>query len=175
MTDEKKLYKVVNKGTKNQIDEMLNYIYDKYKPLLIFVASKYLNNTDDIKDIVQDTFVEFFNNAHKEHKNIKAFLTIACKHNALDLIRKQKRLYFMSDEETDSIISDNIKSHDTYNEIIKDLNKHLTAEEVRVVLSHLIDGLSFNEISERENQNISTVKSIYYRALKKYKKLKGFE
>ena len=34
MTDEKKLYKVVNKGTKNQIDEMLNYIYDKYKPLL---------------------------------------------------------------------------------------------------------------------------------------------
>ena len=59
--------------------------------------------------------------------------------------------------------------------IIKDLNKHLTTEEVRVVLSHLIDGLSFNEISERENQNISTVKSIYYRALKKYKKLKGIE
>jgi len=175
MTDEKKLHKIINKGTKTQIDEMLNYIYDKYKPLLIFVASKYLNNQEDIKDIVQDTFVEFFNSAHKEHKNIKAFLTIACKHNALDLIRKRRKIYFMSDEETENIVSENIKSHDTYIEIIKDLRKNLTPDEVKIIIDHLVNGLNFNEISEKEEMNVSTVKSIYYRALKKYKKTKGIE
>ena len=46
-------------GSKDKIDEMFNYIYDKYKPLLIFIASKYLNNPFDVMDVVQDTFIEF--------------------------------------------------------------------------------------------------------------------
>ena len=92
MTDEKKLYKIVKNGSKDKIDEMFNYIYDKYKPLLIFIASKYLNNPFDVMDVVQDTFIEFFNSVHKEHLNIKYLLTITCKHNALDLIRKNKKI-----------------------------------------------------------------------------------
>lgn len=175
MTDEMKLYKIINYGTQDQIDDILNYIYDKYKPLVIFIASKYLSDDDDIKDVVQETFVEFFSEKQKRHNNIKSYLSIACKHNALDLLKKKKRIYLMSDEESNMIIDNQVISHRTYNEIIDDLKSHLTEEEVKIIYFHLVDNLNFIDISKKIKQNVNTVKSIYYRALKKYKKVKGIK
>lgn len=174
MTDEKRLYKTINHGTQDQIDEILYYIYNKYQPLIIFIASKYLNNAEDIKDVVQETFIEFFNDLNKEHTNIKSYLTVACKHNALDLLKKQKKIYIMTDEEQNKIMDEAIP-HDTYREIMEDLNNYLTIEEVQIISYHLVDDMTFEEISKKINVNRNSIKSIYYRALKKYQKAKGIK
>lgn len=175
MTEEKKLYKIIKRGSKEEIDEIFNYIYDKYKPLLIFIASKYLSNKFDVMDVVQDTFVEFFNNAYKEHKNIKYLLTITCKHNALDFIRKNKRINLMDSETLESSVEDEIKPNYTYVEITSDLRNTLSAIEYEIMMKHIIEGYQFNEIAKMKNINISSVKSIYYRSIEKYKKKKGLK
>lgn len=174
MTDEKKLYRIINYGTQYQIDEMFRYIYDKYKPLMVFVASRYLSDDEDIKDIVQETFLDFFKVAEKKHSNIKAYLTIACKHNSLDLIKKKKRIYIMNDDEID-FIKDDVVSHVTYNEIIDELKLCLSKEEFEIVYDHLVEGLTFEDIGKSKSINTNSIKSIYYRTLKKYKKMKGIK
>ena len=95
MTDEKKLNRLLKNGNKEEILDFYEYLYNKHKPLLIFVSSIYLNDFEDIKDIVQDTFVDFFNSLNKNHTNIKAILSISCKNKAIDLLRKKKRIDYI--------------------------------------------------------------------------------
>ena len=60
MTDEKKLFKAIKSNKREVVDKTFNYIYSKYKPLLVFIAAKYIKESEDIKDIVQETFIDFF-------------------------------------------------------------------------------------------------------------------
>ena len=46
----------------NKNERCFEKIFKEYKGLLTFIASSYLNNLEDIKDIVQDSFISFFNN-----------------------------------------------------------------------------------------------------------------
>ena len=174
MNDEKKLYRIINYGTKYQKEEMFKYIYDKYKPLIIFVATRYLNDDEDIKDVVQDTFIDFFKVANKEHQNIKAYLTIACKHNAIDLLKQKKRLYLMDDVEINSII-DEITPHPSYIEIFNELKHYLSSLEIEIITYHLVDGMTFEEIGKLIHSNTNSIKSTYYRAIKKFQKMKGIK
>ena len=50
---------------------------------------------------------------------------------------------------------------------------YLTKEDISIILLHLIDDLKFDEIALKFNQNVKSVKTKYYRALKKYQKMKG--
>ncbi|MCM1514639.1 MAG: sigma-70 family RNA polymerase sigma factor [Anaeroplasma bactoclasticum] len=175
MTDEKRLLKIMNSNNPRLIDDALNDIYETYKPLLIFVASRYLNDTEDIKDVVQETFIEFFQHMHQEHKNIKAYLTIACKHHAIDVLRKKKHIQYMSDDDINALMDDDETHHNTFSEMIHDLRLYLQEEEVNIIVFHLVDGLTFQEIAMKMYTNANTIKTRYYRALRKYQKQKGLK
>lgn len=175
MTDEKRLFKIMNSNNPRLIDDALNDIYETYKPLLVFVASRYLNDTEDIKDVVQETFIEFFQHMHQEHKNIKAYLTIACKHHAIDVLRKKKPIQYMSEDEINALIDDDKTHHNTFSEMIHDLRLYLQEEEVNIIVFHLVDGLTFQEIAMKMYTNANTIKTRYYRALRKYQKQKGLK
>lgn len=175
MTDEKRLFKMMNSNNPRSIDDALNDIYETYKPLLVFIASRYLNDTEDIKDVVQETFIEFFQHLHQEHKNIKAYLTIACKHHAIDVLRKKKHIQYMSEEEINALIDDDTRYQNTYSEMIHDLRCYLQEEEVNIIVFHLVDGLTFQEIAVKMYTNANTIKTRYYRALRKYQKQKGLK
>lgn len=175
MTDEKKLKRLLRSGSKEKIEEFYEYLYNKYKPLLIFVSSKYLNDFEDIKDIVQDTFFSFFNNLNNEsnHTNIKSLLAITAKNKSIDLLRRKKKIDIISYEELDNIESENKYSHYSYNDIIEDMKKVLSLEEIDIIIKHLFYGTSLIDIAKELNTNINSIKSIYYRSIKKYKEYKG--
>ena len=166
---------MMNSNNPRSIDDALNDIYETYKPLLVFIASRYLNDTEDIKDVVQETFIEFFQHMHQEHKNIKAYLTIACKHHAIDVLRKKKHIQYMSEEEINALIDDDTTHQNTYSEMIHDLRCYLQEEEVNIIVFHLVDGLTFQEIAVKMYTNANTIKTRYYRALRKYQKQKGLK
>lgn len=178
MTDEKRLKRLLKNGSSADIEEYYEYLYYKYQPLLIFIASKYLSDFEDIEDVVQETFIDFYKHLDNDHTNIKAILSITCKHKAIDLLRKQKHIVIVSDEELDMMISndneshDTIVSHDTYKEIIKDLSTVLTSVELDIILRHLLYSESFKDIAKNNNTKESSIKSIYYRSIEKYKKAK---
>ena len=54
--------------------------------------------------------------------------------------------------------------------IIKDLKASLREIEVKIILLHLLEVKTFNEISKIVSMKEKTVKTCYYRALKKIKK-----
>ena len=170
MTDEVYLKMLLKFGKREKIEEFYEYLYDKYKPLLIFISSKYLNDFEDIKDVVQDTFIYFYNHIENDHSNIKALLSITCKHKAIDLLRKKKKVDIVNYDEIGEIIDINDYSHLTYLETIDNMRNVLSKKEVDIVLRHIINDESFINISKDISLNVNSVKSIYYRAIEKYKK-----
>ena len=56
-----------------------------------------------------------------------------------------------------------------YCDLIKDLQKYLTNEQIDIILLHTIDGYSFKEIANKYNKKTNTIITIYNRALNKYK------
>lgn len=179
MTDEKRLFRAIYSKRKEEPEATFNYIYVKYKPLVTFIVAQYIKNDADVEDIVQDSFIEFFKDVEHLRSTIKSYLTTASKHNALDFLKKNKKislvdidtLDYLSDD--DSTNEQKLLSNEKFNSLIIELNEILSKEEVQIILLHLVDDLKFDDIALKLKQNVKTIKTKYYRALKKYKKMKG--
>ncbi|MCH5180788.1 MAG: sigma-70 family RNA polymerase sigma factor [Erysipelotrichales bacterium] len=178
MNDETRLFRALNSNRIEELDVTFKYFYQKYKPLLIFVAAQYIKNKTDIEDIVQDTFIEFFNNVDKIHSSVKSYLITSCKNKALDFLKKQKNITYFDIEnivylqDLNNVGEASFYVNDNLIQIIEDMGKTLSNEEINIVFLHLIYDFKFEEIALKLKQNIMTIKSKYYRALKKYKKSK---
>ena len=88
MSDEKKLKLILSTGKVELINALFEELYTKYKGLVCFIISKYIKSVDDVVDIAQDVFLDFFNNAKNVNKNIKFYLTSSAKNKALDYLKK---------------------------------------------------------------------------------------
>ncbi len=85
-------------------------LFETYSTLVYRTAYSYVNNHDDAKDIVQETFLKVYlhigNYRGLEPKNITALLIIYTRNTALDFLRKQKvrgkniPLQYTNEEET---------------------------------------------------------------------------
>lgn len=176
MTDEKRLFRAIHYNLDNEPEETFSYIYEKYKPLLMFIASRYIKNEADIEDIVHNTFVEFFNNINDIHASIKSYLSVCCKTNVLDYLRVKGKVTYVETEKLSYLVDETINYYDcndSYKELIESMKLYLTKEDITIILLHLIDDLKFDDIALKLNQKVKTIKTKYYRALKKYQKMKG--
>lgn len=169
MNEERKLQQVLKTGNKQLINSYFEEIYDKYKGLVCFVIAKYIKNYDDIIDLAQDVFLSFFNNADKVNCNIKYYLTTTAKNKALNHIKKYNRVSLIDDSELDIIHDKSINNNDTFEYILEVLKQTLTTQEYEILCLHLLDNYTFKKISIQQNINESTVKTLYYRAVKKSK------
>ena len=179
MTDEKRIFKAIHSGRLEESEEILQYIYIKYKPLVSFVVAQYVKNKSDIEDIIQETFINFFNKVENVQSSIKSYLTVTAKNIAFNYLKKNNKLTFVDTDEISYIqentsVNNNL-SNETYNELINEMKRVLSKEDVDITLLHLVDDLKFEEIALRLNQNVSTIKTKYYRALKKFRKIKRTE
>ena len=125
MTDERRLELAVHSVKPDEPKATFQYLYIKYRPLVSFLAARYLRDRADIDDVVQETFVHFFNHAKDVRTSVKSYLTATAKHLAFDLNKKNGK------------------------------------------------DLTFGDVAKELGQNERTVKTKYYRALKKYKKARG--
>ena len=92
MSDEKKLKLILSTGKVELINALFEEIYTKYKGLVCFIISKYIKSVDDVVDIAQDVFLDFFNNAKNVNNNIKFYLTSSAKNKALDHLKKYNKI-----------------------------------------------------------------------------------
>lgn len=177
MTDEKRLFRAIQSKRKEEPEITFQYLYTKYKPLVRFVVAQYIKNEFDIEDITQETFVKFFNYAERINSSIKTYLTVSAKNIAFNFLKKNQKLSYVDTDEVpnlnDVFLPSDYLSNDRFDELICDMKKVLSEEDVNIILLHLVDDIKFQDIALQLNQNIKTVKTKYYRALKKYKKVKG--
>ncbi|MCI5744970.1 MAG: sigma-70 family RNA polymerase sigma factor [Erysipelotrichaceae bacterium] len=167
MSDEERVKIALNSNDATRIRQEFEYIYQKYKGLVSFVASKYLKNIEDIKDIVSETFLSFFNHALDVKSNIQAYLTNSAKYLSLNLLDKRKKELSLV-ENTNKCYEENYG----YKLIISYIDENLNKNEQEVFYLHVIDGYTFKDISHIKRKSENTIKTIYYRAILKLKNIK---
>ena len=142
-------------------------IYDDYKPLVVFIASLYLDNSDYVDDVIQEVFLEVFSHSN-QISNYKAYITSVAKNKSISINKATTSIKLV--ESMDDFLVSNLKEKEIFVPIIDELNSTLNVKEINIVLLHLYGGYTFREIAEHIHTNEKTVKTKYYRALKKCRK-----
>ena len=136
------------------------------KERFYLLAYSYMKNEQDALDIVQDSIQKALQSLHtlKDEQQLKSWFYKIVVRTAIDFLRKNKRIQVMNDEQLEFLTP---HQNDTYENM--DLNEALeslpsTLREV-IVLRYFED-LKIEDVAYILDENINTVKSRIYKALK---------
>ena len=150
-------------------DELQNLIADyviKNKENHYRLAYSYVKNVDNALDIVQESILKAFLSIDslKSSDYIKTWFYRIIVNTSLDFLRKQKRLVL--DEEIISQYDSGVI--DEYQDIdLKEALEELPDKYRTVIVLRYFEDLKIEEIAEILEENINTIKTRLYTALKK--------
>ena len=139
-------------------------IYEEYFDRTYYKVLSVVKNDDDAEDICQETFISVYKNLSKfrEESNIYTWIYRIAINKTYDFFKKRK-LEFEINEDVLSLPED--INFDT-SLILEEKLKLIPEKEKEIVLMKDIYGYKLKEIAEIKNMNLSTVKSVYYKAIK---------
>ena len=155
--------------TRNDFEHLIQQLSRK----LYGSAYRILRNQEEAEDVVQEVFIKLWNMSEKldQYKSIDALATAMTRNYCIDLIRKQKHYstvdYNIIDHQNITSPSpheqmENTESGEILNIIIGSL-----PESFRIVFKlRDIEGASYEEIAEKTDQNINTLRVTLSRARK---------
>lgn len=152
----------------------LKAIFDAYYHRLCFYAAKYLGDTEKAKDIVQEILVELWEREH-EFKNehaLSAWLYTAVYHACMNRLhldsihtKHHRRILEQSSPmDTNNYVTDRIENEILF-EIFMAIDQ-LPAECRKIFKMSYMDGYSIQEIADKLEISVHTVKSQRARAKK---------
>ena len=128
-------------------DEIFEQYFDKvyYKVLGI------VKNSDDAEDISQEVFISVYKNLKKfkGESNIYTWIYRIAINKTYDFLKKNKTMLEIN---TNMILTEKLKK--------------ISMQEREFVILKDIYGYKLKEIAEMKDMNLSTVKSIYYKAIR---------
>ena len=139
-------------------------IYEEYFDRVYYKVLSVVKNDDDAEDICQETFISVYKNLSKfrEESNIYTWIYRNAINKTYDFFKKRK-LEFEINDDVLSLPED--VNFDT-KVILEEKLKLISEKEKEIVVLKDIYGYKLKEIAEMKNMNLSTVKSVYYKALK---------
>lgn len=151
----------------------MQYLMDKYHHYLFKICYDYLNNIDETKDILQDTYVKVIKNIKKYKMNnyFKVWIKTILKNTIINFKKKKKEVTFNDDQLfiLDNIGDDNIKHpvnkfiEDEVYDIIDDTINNLKPQRREIMKLKYNDDLKVREIADILNISLNTVlTSIHY-------------
>jgi len=148
-------------------------IYDRYSKYMYLLAYRYLKSQDMTEDAVQQVFVNFWINRIKinEHLNIRSFLFTALKNHTLNTIRDERRAIaknyeFLMESVHKDFYDNDIEESLEKTSLIEKAVKNLSPQRRQIFYLKNIEGYSNQEIADKVNISVNTVKSQYYHILK---------
>ncbi len=163
MRFEQKLKRALDSADSAKIHKVFEEVYAAYGKLVYFLVSRYVDNAD-AEDLTQEVFIGLFDSENlREIKNLKYYLTAAAKNKAKDFVRRKRETVPIPPDKEALTESD-------YSDVLNEMRRFLTEEEVEIVIGHVVDGCTFSELSKELNKPSATVATSYYRAIKKMKK-----
>lgn len=165
---------------RNHIPDLKKAFHEAYElhADALFRFSYYkLSDREKAKDIVQDTFVRFWEyiaaDGHVE--NVKAFLYRIANNAIIDNYRKKKELSL------DLLEEDGFEpvDHEAHQKVAQNLDSRIALELVNklgdkersIILMRYVDGLSVKEIAEITDERENTISVKIHRALKELHEL----
>ena len=139
-------------------------IYEEYFDRIYYKVLSVVKNDDDAEDICQETFISVYKNLSKfrEESNIYTWIYRIAINKTYDFFKKRKVEFEINDDVL-SLPED--VNFDT-KVILQEKLKLISEKEREIVILKDIYGYKLKEIAEMKNMNLSTVKSVYYKALK---------
>lgn len=133
------------------------------------IAYSYVKNKEDALDIVQDTIVKALKYKHTLHEPsyLNTWFIKILINNCKTYLQKQNRYIDVEDEILENLDSPHMDTYRSF-ELEEALDK-LSYTEKTIILLRYFEQLELKEVAKVMDKNLSTVKSILYRALKKLK------
>lgn len=139
-------------------------IYNEYFDRVYYKILSTVKNAEDAEDIAQEVFISVYKNLKKfrSESNIYTWIYRIAINKTYDFFRKKK----MDVELNDEIL--NIESQEDFNIplLLEEKLKKLPFQEKEIVLLKDIYGYKLREIADMKGMNLSTVKTVYYKAIK---------
>jgi RNA polymerase sigma-70 factor (ECF subfamily) len=136
-------------------------------------AFRILRNQEEAEDAVQEIFIKLWNLGSKleEYNSIGALATTMIKNFCIDQIRKNKHIIREEHEGDDLKNIDNespysLMENKESGDILYHIIDHLPDIYKYAIMLREIDGLSYEEIAEKTEQNINTLRVTLSRARK---------
>lgn len=169
MTLERKLKNALNSNNKKELEFVFEEIYNSYYKLIYFCINTYINNHQDIEELVNDVFLNFYNNINKkEFSSIKYYLTTSAKNISLNFLRNNKNKNYILDETAVYTYQENYINKEC--EIIDILNEILSKEDMYILFEHIIYGKKLMDLAEEFSISSVNMRVRYHRIIKKCKK-----
>jgi RNA polymerase sigma-70 factor (family 1) len=141
--------------------EAYRSIFTMLYPVMCLFAKKFINDYDDSEDIVQEVFIELWNQQAKfdSIEQIKAFLYLSIKNRCLNFIKhkavkeKYSKTSLLEQEQhfEEYVVEVDVIQH--LNDAINNLS-----EQRKLIMQFSMQGLANNEIAENMQISINTVK-----------------
>jgi RNA polymerase sigma factor (sigma-70 family) len=145
-------------------------IYTENYKTMHRVAKKMVGNNDDVSDIVQEIFIDFFNKINNGNviHSPKSWLYKATINKCVDNLRKRKKF-----QTTDSLVACKIEEEIIENQDLKTaiyiaISK-LKPQE-KILATFYSEGLSYKELAEVTGIRYSSIGKVLSRTLKKMEK-----
>lgn len=139
-------------------------IYDEYFDRVYYKILSSVKNSEDAEDLAQEVFISVYKNLHKFRADSKVYTWIyrIAINKTYDFFRKKKINLELNEEILNIEESVDLNGSMIVEENLKKLDKR----EQEVVILKDVYGYKLREIAQLKGRNISTIKSIYYKALK---------
>ena len=152
------------KGMQQKVEDA---VLDSYETMYR-IAYTYVKNEEDALDIVQESAYKAIRNCEqvKKERYIKTWLCRIVINTAMDFLRKTQKEFPIEElyEVNEPEITDQYEDFD----MTRAMNT-LTERERAVVILRYFEDKKLEDIAYILNANLSTVKSLLYRSLKKLK------
>ena len=173
-------YELVIRATKKKDQQAFAKLMDKYKDSIYYMLLKMVNNNDDAEDLTLEAFGKAFNRLHQYTPNF-AFSTWLFKiatNNCIDFLRKKKKNVmsidnripnndgddFMFEIKSEGMTPEQLAMNDQKIQLMRQYVKKLKPRYEVLVEMRYFKEMSYDEISDKLNLPLGTVKAQLFRA-----------
>lgn len=163
-------------------EEALAALVKRYLDSIYRFAYRLTGSASEANDITQEVFIKAWRSIKKfdTNKSFKAWIFTIARNATTDFLRKRKNAVFSElDNETENFTStlsdpdplpDEIFQRKELQQTLEQALSTVSVEQKTIILLHLTENLTFEEIAAIENKPMNTVKSTYRRGLHNLKK-----
>jgi len=166
-------YTEILKGVQKNDYRLQMQFYDMFAATTYQSAFSILGNSSEAEEIMQDSMLKVFtkksliNNDENQMRKILRRIAINA---AIDILRKRKNFMVFDEKNIDFIDDDNVEENTLTIENIRKGISELALGYRTIVSLHLLENMSFDEISKQLKIAQATVRSQYSRALANLRK-----
>ena len=172
--DRKHLYKdeeLIEKMKQN-IETGTAFVMEQYAGLIWTVCSKYLQNSEDIKECVNEVFADFslnYEKFKKEKGSLRNYLCTIAKNCAVNKYNNNLRQQQVEQAVTEHLSTEKREGYKNRDkELLDEALDHLAPVDSQILRMKYYDGMTFKEIAEQLQMDYNLVKK---RSQRSYKKL----